>query len=171
MPYLVFRQGVRRNLQITNYTARDIYQMWFSQGRGCGPMPCISQFLYSLIHVMIEVCYVIVNIIISKTCEKIFTSFSERHIHRSFPTVKMCMVYKKKRDLLVSTTNSHVYLCEMSPPVIYGYCLMIVWSVVMSNMIVSSIGVLVSVFRLCQKNFFVKKKAPHPKSAQAVPRT
>ena len=55
MPYLVFKQGLRRNLQIPNYTARDIYQLWFSQGKGYGSMSCISQSLYSLIHVMIEV--------------------------------------------------------------------------------------------------------------------
>ena len=55
MPYLVFKQGLRRNLQIPNYTARDIYQLWFSQGKGYGSMSCISQSLYSLIHIMIEV--------------------------------------------------------------------------------------------------------------------
>ena len=55
MPYLVFKQGLRRNLQIPNYTARDIYQLWFSQGKGYGSMSCISQSLYSLIRVMIEV--------------------------------------------------------------------------------------------------------------------
>ena len=130
----------------------------FSQGEIYGPMSCISQSLYSLIHVMIEVCYVIINVIIVKACKKIFTSFSQRHIHRVFPTVGMCMIYEKKRDLLVSTTNNHVYLCEMLPHVIYGYCFMIVWSVVISNMIVSSIGVLGSVFRLCQKIFLSRKK-------------
>ena len=86
-------------------------------------MFCISQSLYSLIHVMIEVCYVIVNVIIFKACEKVFTSFSQRYIHRVFPTVRMCMIYEKKRDLLVSTTNNHVYPCEMLPHVIYGYLL------------------------------------------------
>ena len=157
-PYLVFRQGLKRNLQVTNYTARDIYQLWFSQGKGCGPTSCISQSLYSLIHVMIEVCYVIVYVITFKACEKIFTSFSQRHIHRVFPIVGMCMIHEKKRDILVSTTNKHVHLCEMLPHVIYGYCLMIVWSVVISNMIVSSIGVLGSAFRLCQKNFLSRRK-------------
>lgn len=56
MLYLVFRQGLRGNLQITNYTARDIYQLWFSQDKGHGPMSCISQSLYSLIHAMSEIC-------------------------------------------------------------------------------------------------------------------
>ena len=154
MPYLVFRQGLRGNLQVTNYTVRDIYQLWFSQGKGHRPMSCISQSLYSLIQVMIEVCYLIVCVIIFKACEKLFTSFSQRHIHHQrhihpvFPTVGMCMIYKKKRDLLVSTTNKHMSLCEMSPHRIYEYCMIMVWLVVISNMIVSSIGVLVSVFRL-----------------------
>ena len=121
-------------------------------------MFCISQSLYSLIHVMIEVCYVIVNVIIFKACEKVFTSFSQRHIHRVFPTVSMCMIYEKKRDLLVSTTNNHVYPCEMLPHVIYGYCFVIVWLVVISNMIVSSIGVLVSVLRFCQKKNLLRRK-------------
>ena len=107
---------------------------------------------------MIEVCYMIVNVIIFKSCEKIFTSFSQRHIHRVFPTIGMCTIYEKKRDLLVFMTNNHVHLCEISPHVIYGYCLMIVWSVVISNMIVSSIGILVSVFRLCQKKFLSRRK-------------
>ena len=49
-------------------------------------------------------------------------------------------------------------MCEMFPPVIYGYCLMIVWSVVISNIVVSFIGVLVSVFRLCQKFFLERRK-------------
>ena len=97
MLYLVFRQGLRRNLQVTNYTARDIYQPWFSQGKGHEPMSCISQSLYSLIYVMIEICYVIVNVIIFKTSEKILTAFSQRHIHRVFPIVGMCMIYEKKR--------------------------------------------------------------------------
>ena len=88
IPYLVFGQGLRRNLQIKNYTARDIYQLWFSQGKGHGPMSCMSQSFYSLIHVMIEVCYVIVNVMIFKACENIFTSFSQRNIHRVFPTNK-----------------------------------------------------------------------------------
>ena len=70
----------------------------------------------------------------------------------------MCMIYEKKRDLLVSTTNNHFYLCEMLPHVISGYCLMIVWSVVILNMIVSSIGVLVSVFRQCQKKILSRRK-------------
>ena len=121
-------------------------------------MSCINQSLYSLIHVMIEVCYVIVNVIIFKPCEKIFTSFSQRHIHGVFPTVGMCMIYEKKRDKRVSMKNNHVYLCEMLPHVIYEYCLMMVWLVVISNMIVSSIGVLVSLFRLCQKKFLSKRK-------------
>ena len=56
MSYLVFRQGLKRNLQVTNYTARDIYQLWFSQGKVHGSMCCISQSIYSLIHVMIGVC-------------------------------------------------------------------------------------------------------------------
>ena len=110
MPYLVFRQGLMRNLQVTNYTARDIYKLWFSQGKGYGPMSCISQSLYSFIHVMVEVCYVIVNVIIFKACEKIFISFSQRDICRLFRTVGVCMIYEKKRELLVSMTNNHVYL-------------------------------------------------------------
>ena len=161
MPYLVFGQGLRRNLQIKNYTARDIYQLWFSQGKGHGPMSCMSQSFHSLIHVMIEVCYVIVNVMIFKACENIFTSFSQRNIHRVFPTNGMCMIYEKKRDLMVSTTNIHVYLCEILPRLIYRHCLMIVWSVVISNMVVSSIGVLLSVFRLCQKLFCQKENATH----------
>ena len=161
IPYLVFGQGLRRNLQIKNYTARDIYQLWFSQGKGHGPMSCMSQSFYSLIHVMIEVCYVIVNVMIFKACENIFTSFSQRNIHRVFPTNGMCMIYEKKRDLMVSTTNIHVYLCEILPRLIYRHCLMIVWSVVISNMVVSSIGVLLSVFRLCQKLFCQKENATH----------
>ena len=108
MSHLVFRQGLRRNLQITNYTARDIYQLWFTQGKGYKRMSCISQFLYSLIHVMIEVCYVIIKVIIFKDCEKMFTSFSQRRIHRVFPAIGMCMIYEKKRNLLVSTTNNHM---------------------------------------------------------------
>ena len=111
MPYLVFRQGLKRNLQVTNYTARDIYQLWFSQGKVHGSMCCISQSIYSLIHVMIGVCYVIVNAIIFKACEKIFTSFSQRHIQRVFLTFG-------------------VYLCEMLPHVIYEYYLMMVLLVV-----------------------------------------
>ena len=107
---------------------------------------------------MIEVCYMIVNVIIFKSCEEIFTSFSQRHIHRVFPTIGMCTIYEKKRDLLVFMTNNHVHLCEISPHVIYGYCLMIVWSVVISNMIVSSIGILVSLLRLCQKKFLSRRK-------------
>ena len=106
--YLVFRQGLRRNLQITNYTARDIYQLWFTQGKGYKPMSCISQSLNSLIHVMIEVCYVIIKVIIFKDCEKMFTLFSQRRIHRVFPAIGMCMIYEKKRNLLVSTTNNHM---------------------------------------------------------------
>ena len=49
-------------------------------------------------------------------------------------------------------------LCEMLPHVIYEYCLMMVWLVVISNTIVSSIGVLVSLSRLCQKCFLSKRK-------------
>ena len=111
MPQLVFRQGLKRNLQVTNYTARDIYQPWFSQGKGHEPMSCISQSLSSLIYVMIEICYVIVNVIIFKTSEKIFTAFSQRHIHRVFPIVGMCMIYEKKRYKKVSiqtTTCTYV---------------------------------------------------------------
>ena len=171
MPYLVFRQGLRRNLQITNYTARDIYELWFSQGKGYGPMSCISQSLYSSIHVMIEVCYVIVNVIIFKACKKIFISFSQRDIYRLFPTVGVCMIYEKKRELLVSMTNNHLYLCEMSLHVIYGHCLMIVWSVVVSNMIVSPIVALVSVCRFCQKKFLSRRKGLTLNQLEAVPRT
>ena len=76
-------------------------------GKVYGSMCCISQSIYSLIHVMIGVCYVIVNVIIFKACEKIFTSFSQRHIHRVFLTFG-------------------VYLCEMLPHLIYQYCLMMV---------------------------------------------
>ena len=32
MTCLVFRHGLRSNLQITNYTAKDIYQLWFRPG-------------------------------------------------------------------------------------------------------------------------------------------
>ena len=46
----------------------------------------------------------------------------------------------------------------MLPHVIYEYCLMMVWLVVISNTIVSSIGVLVSLSRLCQKCFLSKRK-------------
>ena len=130
MPYLVFRQGLKRNLQVKNYAARDIYQLWFSQGMVHGSMCCISQSIYSLIHVMIGVCYVIVNVIIFKACENIFTSFSQRHIHRVFPTFGMCMIYEKKRDKRVCMKNKHMNLCEMLPHVIYEYCLMMAWLVV-----------------------------------------
>ena len=108
---------------------------------------------------MIEVCHVIVNVIIFKACEKFFTSFSQRHIHRVFPTVGMCMIYEKKRDKRASVKNIHVYLCEMLPHVIYEYCLMMVWLVVISDMIVSSIGVLVSCSGSVKKVFSQKENA------------
>ena len=100
----------------------------------------------------------IVNVIIFKTCEKNFTSFLQKHIHHAFPAIRRCMIYEKKRDLLLSTTNNHVSVCEMLPHVIYRYCLMRVWSVVISNKIMLSIGVLVSMFRLCQNIFLSRRK-------------
>ena len=64
------------------------------------------------------------------------------------------MVYEKSRDLQRSTSNHQMYLCEMSPHVIYKYCLMMVWLVVILNIIVSALGVLVSIFRLFLKFFW-----------------
>ena len=161
--YLVFRQGLRRNLQITNYTARDIYQLWFSQGKGCEPTSCISQSLYSLIHVMIEVCYVIVYVITFKACEKIFISFSQRHIHCVFPIIGMCMIGVNDKQPCAPVWN--VASCDLR--------VLLDDSLVSSNIKHDSViywctGVSV---QAVSKKFFVKKKKPHPKSARAVPRT
>ena len=163
MLYLVFRQGLKRNLQITNYTARYIYELWFSQSKGYGPMCCISQSLYSFIHVMIEVCYVIVNVIIFKSCEKIFISFSQKDIYRLFPTVGICMIYERTlgvHDKQPRVPVRNVTSCNL-------------WELLDDSLVGSNIKhdsvtqccIGVSVQALSKKNF-VKKKTPHPKPAR-----
>ena len=66
-------------------------------------MFCVGQSFNSLIHVMVEICYVVVNVIIFKICERIFTLHGDilnmSEISHVFPTIGMCMIYEKKKSL------------------------------------------------------------------------
>ena len=94
-------------------------------------MSCVTQSFYALMQVMLEVSYVIVNVAIFQICLKIFAhEYIFSKTHRVFPTIGMCMVYEKSKDLQRSTSNHHMYLREMTPHVVYKYCLMMPWLVV-----------------------------------------
>ena len=113
-------------------------------------MSCISQSLYSLIHVMIEVSYVIVNVIIFKACEKIFTSFSHRW--------NVYDLREKERPLGVHDKQPHVPVqnvisCDLR--------VLLDDSLVSSNIKHDSVihGVLVSVFSSVKKCFCQEENA------------
>ena len=89
--------------------------------------------------------------------KKFHIIFTKAHPSRFSHRWNVYDLRKKERPLGVHDKHPRVPV-EMLPHVIYEYCLMIVWLVVILNMIVSSIGVLVSVFRLCQKIFLSRRK-------------
>ena len=89
--------------------------------------------------------------------KKFHIIFTKAHPSRFSHRWNVYDLRKKERPLGVHGKHPRVPV-EMLPQVIYEYCLMIVWLVVILNMIVSSIGVLVSVFRLCQKIFLSRRK-------------
>ena len=94
-------------------------------------MSCVTQSFYALMQAMLEVSYVIVNVAIFQICLKIFAhEYIFSKTHRVFPTIGMCMVYEKSKDLQRSTSNHHMYLREMTPHVVYKYCLVMPWLVV-----------------------------------------
>ena len=162
LTYLIFKQGLGENSRIkkfSGYPTKDIYQLWFTQDKNGRFVSCVSQSFYAFIYAVIEVCYVVVNVAIFQIYRKIFAhEYISSKTHHVFHTIGMCMVHEKSKDLRMSTSNHHVYLCEMSSHVTYRYCLIIVRLVVSSNMIVLLFGILVSVLRLCQKNFLAERK-------------
>ena len=142
------------------YSAKDIYQLWFAQNGRCTFVSCVTQSFYASMQVMLQVFHIIVNVTIFQICRKIFAlEYIFSKTHHVFPTIGMCIVYEKSRDLQRSTSNHHMYLCEMSPHMIYKYCLMMVWLVIILNIIVSTLGVLVTIFRLSQKFFWQGENA------------
>ena len=74
-----------------------------------------------------------------------------------FPAVGLCDVSIGRRDLITKHFNELTVICEMSVNVIYRYCFMIVWLILISCVTASCIGVMRSIIELFQK-FFVSKR-------------
>ena len=62
----------------------------------------------------------------------------------------ICELHEGSRDIRSSIVNKHKFVCEISPNVLYQYVLIVLWWMMLFAIIVSSAGLIASLFRHCR---------------------
>ena len=62
------------------------------------------------------------------------------------PPMGLCEIHEATRDVRNTHVNSHKFICEISPHVLYQYVMLILWFSLAIGMALSSLGILINLF-------------------------
>lgn len=75
------------------------------------------------------------------------------------PPVGLCDVHDSFRDIRNTRMNSHKFICEISPHILYQYCFLMVWLILVVTTIISIFGLGIEVANCCSTLFcYVRRK-------------
>lgn len=62
--------------------------------------------------------------------------------HELLPPFGYCELYEASKDIIRSHGNRHKFVCELSQNILYQYCLLVIWFVLIFGIIISCVGFL-----------------------------
>ena len=66
------------------------------------------------------------------------------------PPMGICDIDESSRDSRNTLTNQHKFICELSQNILYQYCFLIIWFLVVASILLSLFGVLQHIYRCCK---------------------
>ena len=175
-PYMAFGFTNSDLMQLKDYCATDevtsdeLLKKFFDQKKNK-----TRKMRYRIVTLLlIKILYLLVNVLVMMACDEVlaknflhygsnYLSWSElnnaeAHDHNLrlrevpkpanvlLPPLGLCEIHEATRDVRSTHVNSHKFICEISPHVLYQYVMLILWFSLAFGIVLSSIGVLTNVF-------------------------
>lgn len=64
-----------------------------------------------------------------------------------FPPFGYCELYESTKDIKHSVVNKHKFVCELSQHILYQYCFLIIWFLVICGAVISVFGFFIQIFQ------------------------
>ena len=69
---------------------------------------------------------------------------------RLLPPMGICDIDEASRDVKNTVTNHHKMVCELSQNILYQYCFLIIWFLIVASIFVSACGILLQIYYFCK---------------------
>ena len=177
LPYLVFRMvnvdiiGLKKNLDQEKPDIEPIIKTYFNYGVN----PKTSMCIRTVANIVVKLMYIAVTIVsfylfdISLNGKFLNYGFNwvkwtklnntmafDIHIrgfpkpgNELLPPIGICEVHESSRDLRNTVTNRHIFICEISPNILYQYCLILLWFLLVITLFISTLGFIMEVAAHC----------------------
>lgn len=170
IPYILFKSinfdviSLKEALKDDESTPEKIFSSYFDQG-----VNSRRRMRYkSLMNIIIKLMYVLANVLAFEACDSILhgdfrsygTAFAswvkltnfEQHDHNLkvravpkpgnilLPPMGFCDIHEASRDVRNTHINTHRFICEISPHVLYQYVMLVFWYLLIIGIVLSVIG-------------------------------
>lgn len=172
LPYILFKTvnfdviSLKESLKEEEMTTDQIYSSYFDRG-----VNSRRRMRYkSACNIVIKLMYLVANVLAFEACDSIlhgdFRSYGTRfaswahltnfemHDHDLkkravpkpgnilLPPVGFCDIHEASRDVRNTHINTHRFICEISPHVLYQYVMLVFWFLLVIGIVISIIGFL-----------------------------
>jgi len=170
LPYILFKTvnfdviSLKESIKDDDSTPEKIYAGYFDQGVNNKRRMRYKSFM----NIIIKIMYLIANVLAFEACDSIlhgdFRSYGskfanwvrltnfEQHDHDLkvravpkpgnilLPPMGFCDIHEASRDVRNTHINTHRFICEISPHVLYQYVMLVFWYLLIMGIVISIVG-------------------------------